>query len=222
MPFAHTIANQKLWYQHRVGTKIIHRTNKEVVMTRLRGTNTERNLLKSFAGESQASNRYDLFAGVARKEGYVQVANVFTETASQEREHAKRFFRFLEGGDLEVTATFPAGVVGTTAENLLAAATGEQEEHAELYPAFAEEALREGFNDVAAVWRAVSVAEKHHEERYRALLDNVQNNRVFDREEEHTWECSNCGYLYTGTSALERCPACAHSRAYFQLLTESW
>ena len=191
-------------------------------MTQLRGTKTEKNLLKSFAGESQASNRYDLFASVARKEGYVQVANVFRETANQEREHAKRFFNFLEGGDLEVTATFPAGKVGTTEENLLAAAAGEQEEHADLYPAFAEVALQEGFNDVAAVWKAVSVAEQHHEERYRALLENVKNNRVFERDVEHTWECSNCGYLHTRESAPEKCPACAHSKAYFQLLSQNW
>lgn len=191
-------------------------------MSRLKGTNTEKNLLKAFAGESQARTRYAFFAGVARKEGYVQIANVFEETADQEREHAKRFFKFLEGGELEITATFPAGTIGTTAENLLAAANGEQEEHADLYPAFAQEAEREGFNDIGAVWRAVSVAEKQHEKRYRELLANVENNRVFERDREQTWQCANCGYLYTGNGALEQCPACAHSKAHFQLLAENW
>ena len=191
-------------------------------MSRIKGTNTEKNLLKSFAGESQARTRYTFFASVARKEGYVQIANVFEETANQEKEHAKRFFKFLEGGDLEITATFPAGVIGSTADNLLAAANGEQEEHAELYPAFAEEAAREGFNDIAAVWRAVSVAEQQHEKRYRELLENVERERVFERDEEITWECSNCGYLHTGNKALERCPACAHAKAHFRPLVENW
>ncbi len=191
-------------------------------MARLKGTNTEKNLLKSFAGESQARTRYGFFASVARKEGYVQIANVFEETADQEKEHAKRFFKFLEGGELEITATFPAGVVGTTAENLLAAANGEQEEHADLYPAFANEAEREGFNDIAAVWKAVSVAERQHEKRYRELLANVEQSKVFEKDEESTWQCANCGYLYTGNKALERCPACAHSKDYFQVLAENW
>lgn len=191
-------------------------------MSKIKGTNTEKNLLKSFAGESQARTRYTFFASVAKKEGFVQIANVFEETADQEKEHAKRFFKFLEGGELEITASFPAGVIGTTAENLLAAANGEQEEHAELYPAFAQEAEREGFNDIAAVWRAVSVAEQQHEKRYRELLANVENDRVFKRDSEQTWQCANCGYLYEGESALEKCPACAHSKAHFQLLAENW
>lgn len=191
-------------------------------MSRLKGTNTEKNLLKSFAGESQARTRYAFFASVARKEGYVQIANVFEETAEQEKEHAKRFFKFLEGGELEITATFPAGVVGTTAENLLAAANGEQEEHADLYPAFANEAEREGFNEIAVVWKAVSVAERQHEKRYRELLANVEQNKVFEKDEESTWQCANCGYLYHGNKALEKCPACAHSKAYFQVLAENW
>lgn len=191
-------------------------------MRNIKGTNTEKNLLKSFAGESQARTRYSFFANVARKEGYVQIANVFEETAEQEKEHAKRFFKYLEGGELEITASFPAGVIGTTAENLLAAANGEQEEHAELYPAFANEAEREGFPEIAAVWRLVSIAEVQHERRYRALLENVEKNRVFERETEQTWQCGNCGYIHKGKAALERCPACAHPKAHFQILAENW
>ncbi len=191
-------------------------------MSRIKGTNTEKNLLKSFAGESQARTRYTFFASVAKKEGYVQIANIFEETADQEKEHAKRFFKFLEGGELEITASFPAGVIGTTAENLLAAANGEQEEHADLYPAFAQEAEREGFNDISAVWRAISIAEQQHEKRYRELLANVENGTVFKRDSEQTWQCANCGYLYKGKEALEKCPACAHAKAHFQLLAENW
>ena len=191
-------------------------------MSSIKGTQTEKNLLKSFAGESQARNRYTYFAAAARKEGYVQIADIFEETANQEKEHAKRFFTFLEGGDLEVTACFPAGRVGTTAENLLAAATGEHEEHTVLYPGFAATAREEGFAEIAAVWTAISVAEKQHEKRYRDLLSNVEKGQVFAREQEVTWRCRNCGYLHNGTGAPELCPACVHPKAHFELLGENW
>ncbi len=188
----------------------------------VKGTKTEQNLLKSFAGESQARTRYTYFAGAARKEGYVQIADIFEETANQEKEHAKRFFKFLEGGMLEITASFPAGVIGTTAENLLAAANGEHEEHSELYPAFADTAKEEGFNEIAAVWNAISVAEKQHEKRYRDLLANIEAGKVFAREEIVVWRCRNCGYLHSNKVAPELCPACAHPKAHFELLGENW
>ncbi len=191
-------------------------------MPSIKGTKTEQNLLKSFAGESQARNRYTYFAGVARKEGYVQIADIFEETASQEKEHAKRFFKFLEGGDVEITACFPAGRIGTTSENLLAAANGEHEEYSDLYPGFADVAAQEGFNEIAQAWRAISVAEKQHEKRYRDLLANIEAGRVFKRDGEVTWRCRNCGYLHTGTAAPELCPACIHPQAHFELLGENW
>ncbi|MDY0300737.1 MAG: rubrerythrin family protein [Trichlorobacter sp.] len=190
--------------------------------TSVKGTKTEQNLLKSFAGESQARTRYTYFASVAKKEGYVQIADIFEETANQEKEHAKRFFKFLEGGDLEITACFPAGVIGTTAENLLAAACGENEEHTILYPAFAKTAQEEGFAEIAAVWTAICVAEKQHEKRYRDLLANIEACRVFTREQEVVWRCRNCGYLHSNKSAPELCPACAHPTAHFELLAENW
>lgn len=188
----------------------------------VKGTKTEQNLLKSFAGESQARTRYTYFAAAAKKEGYVQIADIFEETANQEKEHAKRFFKFLEGGMVEITACFPAGVIGTTAENLKAAADGEHEEHSDLYPAFAEVAKQEGFADIAAVWTAISVAEKQHEKRYRDLLANIEAGRVFQREEIVVWRCRNCGYLHSNKSAPELCPACAHPKAHFELLGENW
>lgn len=191
-------------------------------MASVKGTETEKNLLKSFAGESQARTRYTYFAGIAKKEGYVQISDIFEETANQEKEHAKRFFKFLEGGDLEITATYPAGKMGTTTENLLAAAMGEHEEHAELYPAFAETALKEGFPEIAAAWNAISVAEKQHEKRYRELLANVESGTVFQRESAVTWRCRNCGYLHVGDQAPELCPACIHPQAHFELLGENW
>jgi len=191
-------------------------------MSSIKGTRTEQNLLKSFAGESQARNRYTYFAAAAKKEGYMQIADIFEETANQEKEHAKRFFTFLEGGDVEITACFPAGRIGTTAENLLAAARGEHEEHTDLYPAFAQVAQEEGFPAIAAVWRAVSVAEKQHEKRYRDLLANIEANRVFARDTEVVWRCRNCGYLHTGKEAPEMCAACAHPKAHFELLGENW
>jgi rubrerythrin len=188
----------------------------------IKGTRTEQNLLKSFAGESQARNRYTYFAGVARKEGYIQIADIFEETANQEKEHAKRFFSFLEGGDLEITASFPAGKTGDTAENLLASANGEYEEHSRLYPAFAAVAKDEGFPAIAALWTAVSVAEQQHEKRYRELLANVEASRVFKRDREVVWRCRNCGYLHTGKEAPEVCAACLHPRDHFELLGENW
>lgn len=191
-------------------------------MASIKGTETEKNLLKSFAGESQARTRYTYFASIAKKEGYVQIADIFEETANQEKEHAKRFFKFLEGGELEITACFPAGKMGTTPENLLAAANGENEEHSELYPAFADIADKEGFPEIAAAWRFISVAEKQHEKRYRDLLANIENGRVFKREQAVTWRCRNCGYLHTGEDAPEQCPACIHPQAHFELLGENW
>ena len=191
-------------------------------MASLKGTATEQNLLKSFAGESQARNRYTFFASQAKKDGFVQISDIFEETANQEKEHAKRFFKFLEGGDLELVAAFPAGRIGATAENLLAAAMGEYEEHSTLYPAFAATARNEGFADIAAVWDAVSVAEKQHEKRYRDLLANLENGRVFKRDQEVVWRCRNCGYLHTGVEAPGECPACAHPQAHFELLGENW
>lgn len=191
-------------------------------MSSIKGTKTEQNLLKSFAGESQARNRYTYFAAAARKEGYVQIADIFEETANQEKEHAKRFFKFLEGGMVEITASFPAGCCGTTAENLLAAANGEHEEHTDLYPAFAAMAQQEGFADIAAVWNFISVAEKQHEKRYRDLLANLEAGRVFTRDQEVVWRCRNCGYLHTGNGAPDKCPACAHPQAHFELLGENW
>lgn len=188
----------------------------------IKGTETEKNLLKSFAGESQARTRYTYFASIAKKEGYVQIADIFEETANQEKEHAKRFFKFLEGGDLEITAMYPAGKMGTTVENLLAAATGEEEEHTVLYPAFAAMAVKEGFPEIAAAWAAISVAEKQHEKRYRDLLANIEAGEVFKREEQVVWRCRNCGYLHIGNEAPETCPACVHPQAHFELLGENW
>jgi rubrerythrin len=191
-------------------------------LTSLKGTETEKNLLKSFAGESQARNRYTYFASQARKEGYVQIADIFEETANQEKEHAKRFFKFLEGDDLEITAAFPAGVIGDTLSNLKAAADGENEEHAILYPEFAAVARKEGFSQIADVWVAVCVAEKQHEKRYRDLAANMENNTVFQKSQSVVWRCRNCGYLHEGSQAPDTCPACDHPQAHFELLGENW
>jgi len=188
----------------------------------LKGTQTEQNLLKAFAGESQARNRYTYFASKAKKEGYVQISTIFEETANQEKEHAKRFFKFLEGGDLEITAMFPAGKIGSTLENLQAAADGEHEEHSMLYPAFARVASEEGFDDIAKVFTAISVAEKQHEKRYRDLAENLIAGRVFKRDEPVVWRCRNCGYLHEENEAPELCPACAHPQAHFELLGENY
>lgn len=191
-------------------------------MKSIKGTRTEQNLLKSFAGESQARNRYTYFASVAKKEGYEQIAAIFEETANQEKEHAKRMFKFLEGGFVEITATYPAGVIGTTAENLKEAAGGEHEEWSDLYPFFAQIADEEGFPQIAAMYRMISVAEKGHEERYLALLHNVETNEVFDKIDEVTWQCRNCGYIHTGKTPPEICPACLHPQAYFEVKKENY
>jgi rubrerythrin len=188
----------------------------------LKGSQTEKNLLAAFAGESQARNRYTYFAGQARKEGLVQIADIFAETADQEKEHAKRFFSFLEGGMVEIHAAFPAGVIGTTLENLKAAAAGEHEEHTLLYPGFAKVARQEGFEAPAMVWEAVSVAEKQHEKRYLDLAANIAAGRVFKRDQPVVWRCRNCGYLHTAAEAPAACPACAHPQAHFELLGENW
>lgn len=191
-------------------------------MGRLKGTQTEKNLMISFAGESQARNRYTYFSSKAKKEGYVQIANVFAETADQEKEHAKRFFKFLEGGELEVTAAFPAGVIGTTAENLEASAGGEHFEWTEMYPGYAKIAREEGFEDIAMVYEAIMVAEKQHESRYNDFLANINAGKVFKREKSVVWRCINCGYLFEGAQAPAACPACAHPQAYYELLGENW
>ena len=191
-------------------------------MAELKGTETEKNLLKAFAGESQARNRYTYFASAARKEGFVQIANIFEETANQEKEHAKRFFKFLQGGDVEVTATFPAGKIGKTAENLAAAAGGEHEEWSEMYPAFAAKAREEGHNAVAMVFENVSIAEKQHEKRYRGLLANLENGTVFKKDKPVMWRCLNCGFVHEGEQAMAACPACAHPQAHFEVLAENW
>ena len=191
-------------------------------MSSIKGTETEKNLLKSFAGESQARNRYTYFAAAARKEGYVQIADIFEETANQEKEHAKRLFKFLEGGGVEITAMYPAGVVGTTLENLEAAAEGEHEEHTELYPGFAKTARAEGFEAVAVVYEKISVAEAQHEKRYRDLAANIKAGRVFKRDTPVMWRCRNCGFLHEATEAPEMCPACAHPTAHFELLGENY
>lgn len=191
-------------------------------MGRIKGTRTERNLLASFAGESQARNRYTYFASKARKEGFQQIAAIFEETANQEKEHAKRFFSMLEGGELEIQAVFPAGVVGSTLENLKAAAAGEHHEHTEMYPGFAAEAEEDGFKDVAALFRSISNAEAQHEKRYVDLAANIEHGRVFKREQPIVWRCMNCGYLHKSVEAPKLCPACAHPQGYFELLGENW
>ena len=191
-------------------------------MASLKGTETEKNLLKAFAGESQARNRYTFFASQAKKDGFMQIKDIFEETANQEREHAKRFFKFLEGGDVEITAAYPAGVIGTTAENLKAAAGGEHFEWTELYPGFAKTAEEEGFPEVSAAFKAISVAEKQHEKRYNDLLANVEGGTVFKRDAPVVWRCRNCGYLHEGTDTPEICPACRHPQEYFELLGENW
>jgi rubrerythrin len=182
----------------------------------IKGTRTEQNLLKSFAGESQARSRYVFFAGKAKKEGYEQIAGVFAETAEQEKEHAERFFKFLEGGMVEITASFPAGIIGSTQENLAAAAAGENEEWTELYPAFADIAEEEGFKSIAVAWRMIAKVEAEHEKRYRKLLQNVETEQVFRKDEEIEWQCRNCGYVHKGKSAPGKCPACEHPQAYFE------
>ena len=183
----------------------------------IKGTQPEKNLLTSFAGESQARMRYTYCARVAKKEGYEQIAAIFTETADQEKEHAKRMFKWLEGGMVEITASYPAGVIGTTAENLKAAAAGENEEWTADYPHFADVADEEGFPAIAIMYRNIAIAEKGHEERYLALLSNIENGTVFKKEEETVWQCRNCGYIHVGKEAPEVCPACIHPQAHFEV-----
>ncbi|MCA1808123.1 MAG: rubrerythrin [Kiritimatiellia bacterium] len=188
----------------------------------LKSSRTEKNLVTAFAGESQARNRYNYFAGQARKEGYVQIADIFEETANQEKEHAKRMFKFLEGGDVEIQAAFPAGVIGTTVANLKAAAGGEHHEWTDMYPGFARQAAEEGFDIIAKAFEAILVAERQHEKRYLELAANIENGRVFKRDREVVWRCRNCGYLHQGQEAPEICQACIHPRAHFELLGENW
>lgn len=191
-------------------------------MASLKGTRTEKNLLTAFAGESQARNRYTYFASTAKKEGFEQISHIFEETASQEKEHAKRLFKFLEGGDVEIQAAFPAGVIGNTAENLKASAAGEHYEWENMYPEFAKIARQEGFETIAKVFEAIAVAEKQHEKRYLGLLKNVEADMVFKKDNKVVWRCRNCGYLHEGKEAPKVCPACAHPRAHFELLAENW
>ncbi len=191
-------------------------------MKSLKGTETEKNILTAFAGESQARNRYTFFSKQAKKEGYVQISYVFLETADNEGQHAKQLFKFLEGGDVEITAAFPAGVIGTTAENLKGSAAGENHEHVHMYPDFAQIAENEGFPEVAAVMRSIAVAEKQHEKRYLGLLENLNNGTAFKKAEKVTWRCINCGYIYDGYEPPEKCPACAHPKAYFEVIAENW
>jgi rubrerythrin len=191
-------------------------------MPSIKGTRTEQNLLKSFAGESQARNRYWYFSSVAKKEGFEQISALFLETAENEKEHAKVFFKYLEGGDAEITATYPAGRIGTTAENLLASAEGEKMEWSVLYPDFAEVADEEGFADVAESFRRIAKVESWHERRYRKLLENVESRKVFARETLVRWKCRNCGYVHEGPEALDECPACHHAKAYFELFVEAY
>ena len=191
-------------------------------MANLKGTQTEKNLLTAFSGESQARNRYTYFASKAKKEGYVQISDIFTETANQEKEHAKRLFKLLQGGEVEITGAFPAGTIATTMENLKESAAGENYEHTEMYPGFAKIATEEGFGDIADIFTAIAVAEKQHEKRYLDLAANINAGRVFKRDATVVWRCLNCGYLHEGSDAPVVCPACDHPQANFELLGENW
>jgi len=191
-------------------------------MANLKGTQTEKNILTAFAGESQARNRYTYFTSKAKKEGYVQIAAIFEETANQEKEHAKRLFKLLEGGEVEITGAFPAGVIDTTLENLKGAAAGENYEHTIMYPGFAKVAREEGFDSIALIFEAIAVAEKQHEKRYNDLAANIETGKVFKKDENVVWRCRNCGYLHEGTEAIDVCPACAHPKAHFELLGENY
>ena len=188
----------------------------------LKGTKTEQNLLKAFAGESQARNRYEFFAGIAKKEGYEQIAAIFMETSNNEKEHAKRYFKFLEGGITEITVMYPAGIIGTTIENLKAAAEGEHEEWTNLYPHYAEIAKKEGFSEVATAFLMITKVETEHERRYLKLLQNISEDKVFIRDGKVWWKCLKCGYIYESVKALEICPACLHPKAYMQLKEENY
>lgn len=188
----------------------------------LKGSKTEKNILTAFAGESQARNRYTYFAGQARKDGLMQIADIFEETANQEKEHAHRLFKLLQGGEVEISGAFPAGVVGTTVQNLNAAAGGEHYEWTEMYPEFAATARKESFEEIAKVFSAIAIAERQHEKRYLGLAANIEKGTVFKKEKSVVWRCRNCGYLYTGKEAPQNCPACAHPQAYYELLAENW
>lgn len=191
-------------------------------MPNLKNSQTEKNLLKAFAGESQARMRYDYFASAAKKEGLEQISAIFAETALNEKEHAKRFFKFLEGGPTEITAIYPAGKIGTTLENLKAAAEGENEEWSKLYPEFAEVAEEEGFTEVAQAFKMITKVEKAHEERYKKLYKNIEEGKVFEREGKIIWKCRNCGYLHEGEAAPQKCPACLHPQSFFELNVENY
>ena len=191
-------------------------------MTSLKTTQTEKNLLTAFAGESQARNRYTFFASAAKKAGYEQISAIFTETADNEKEHAERLFKFLEGGEVEITGSFPAGIIGDTVSNLEASADGENHEHTIMYPEFADVAENEGFFEIAEVFRNIAVAEKAHEERFRTLIKNIEQDMVFKRENIVKWKCRNCGYIHEGTEPPEVCPACDHARAYFELWAKNY
>ena len=188
----------------------------------VKGTQTEKNILTAFAGESQARNRYTYFAAQAKKEGYRQISEVFVETANQEKEHAKRLFKLLVGGEVEITGAFPAGVIGCTTDNLREAAGGEKHEWTEMYPSFAKIAREEGLGEIGEIFEAIAVAEKQHEKRYNELLANIESGKVFKRDKKVVWRCINCGYLHEGEEAPDKCPACEHPQAHFELLGENW
>jgi len=188
----------------------------------LEGSETDKNLMAAFAGESQARNRYTYFASQAMKDGFVQISKIFEETANQEKEHAKRLFKFMTGGEAEITGAFPFGVIGETVDNLKAGAAGENHEYSTMYPGFAKIAREEGFDEIASVFEAIAVAEKQHEKRYLALAANIEEGKVFKKDEPVVWRCQNCGYVHEGPEAPELCPACAHPRAHFELLAENW
>ena len=191
-------------------------------MNSIKGTKTEQNLLKSFAGESQARNRYDFFAKQAKKEGFEQISAIFSDTANQEQQHAKTFFRFLEGGDVEITATYPAGKIDTTSENLKAAAMGENEEWTELYPEFAKVAKEEGLNEIANAFIQIAKVEKTHEERYLKLLKNIEDGKVFKKDKKVVWKCKKCGFEHEGENAPQKCPACGHPQGYFEIKADNF
>jgi rubrerythrin len=191
-------------------------------MMALKGSQTEKNILTAFAGESQARNRYTYFASQAKKEGYVQISAIFEETANQEKEHAKRLFKLLEGGEAEIQASFPAGVIGTTVENLKEAAGGENYEWTDMYPGFAKVARDEGFNDIASIFESIAVAEKQHERRYLGLMANIEKGSVFKKDQPMKWFCRNCGYVHEGEKAPELCPSCDHPQAHFEVICENW
>jgi rubrerythrin len=201
---------------------IFFRHKNKVKNMDLKGSETEKNLLKAFAGESQARTRYTFFASVAKKEGYEQIAEIFTETAENEKEHAKLFFKFLKGGEVEINATYPAGIIGSTAENLKAAAEGEKLEWGTLYPNFADIAEKEGFNEIANTFKMVATVENKHERRYLKLLANVEQNKVFKKGKVIKWKCRNCGHVYEGSEAPKECPVCAHAQSYFEVWCENY